>query len=109
MAKRPVLDATSRPKSAFSDWTKNYRQSTNIVDERAKQYRPTDTPKDAEYGTVSNGKIQGRPASASNDTTPDDNSDDIRTMGGGRKTETPTSTRKVSPDEAIRKTHIERR
>lgn len=73
MAKKPLLDATSRPSTAYSEFTKNYRSSENVVDQR------------------------------------DGNGDLRAVMDKDFVENLTTQTRKVSPDEAIRKTHLERR
>jgi hypothetical protein len=93
------LDLSSNPqprKSVFSDFTRGYRQSSNVEDRRGKVAdNPTATPKSREVGVYDTA-------------TPDDNSDDIRMFGGGKDTQTPTSTRKVSPEEAVTTTHRKR-
>lgn len=107
MAKKPLLDATSRPPSAFSAFTAGYRLSSNVEDRRGKkQYDPTDTPSDYTAGMTSTSGSASRPkteedemygtSSNKGDTTPSS-----RTSG--------STTRKVDAEEAIRRTHIERK
>lgn len=38
MAKKPKLDATSRPDSPYSEYTRNYRTSENVEDRRGREY-----------------------------------------------------------------------
>lgn len=115
MARKPNLDATSRAATAYSDFTKNYRQSSNVLDQRdGKGYqrdheaRGSPTPKDAEYGArTSSGRI-GRTSSAGDTQTPDD----YATSDIGSKsspTTPPNSTRKVDPEEAVQRTHRDRK
>lgn len=39
MAERLLLDATSKPKSTYSEWTKGYRQSENVIDQREPRFQ----------------------------------------------------------------------
>jgi hypothetical protein len=110
MAKKPLLDATSRPKTAYSDWTKGYRTSDNVEDRRGAQseqayvdyvggmmkrmdkIQPPKT-RDGSTGSGVGGAAEGY--------------DDGAT---GYDHSAPTSTtRKVTAEEAIRRTNIERK
>lgn len=97
MARKPLLDATSRPESPFSSFTKGYRQSRNIEDRRAAQFRPSETP-------VTHGRQAVRP----NQTPPDAYADMDMVFSVDSPTTTPSATRKVDAEEAVRKTHFER-
>lgn len=119
MARKPLLDATSRPATAYSEWTKNYRQSANVKDRRGKMWdKPTETPVDALYDSrqkmgdprLSRGGPGGMTGRVKEDTsTLDDYASDMAGFGMKSGDTTPTSsTRKVSAEEAIRRTHTER-
>lgn len=103
MAKKPLLDATSRPESTYSAFTKNYRASDSIIDRRGKQYRPTST-------NPRGGSVGGGTGPVREDTQAvDDYNSDMAGFGGKSSETTPrNSSRKVDADEAIRRTHTER-
>ena len=61
MAKKPLLDATSRPDSPYSDFTRGYRMSDNVIDNRNKDVamRPSRTPRDTK-STISEVMFPGQ-------------------------------------------------
>lgn len=126
MAKKPTLDATSRPESKFSSFAKSYRQSENVEDRRGKQHRPTETPRDFDYNQIrsesqrrpniqqsSTGGGTGRVKGSESEVTGANSS--LEEAAGSFTasfrdfdTETPSKTRKVDAEEAIRRTHTTR-
>ena len=109
-----LLDATSRPETSFSNFTKTYRTSDNVEDRRGERKdaalsepigstmkkmgpRGTNTPMGPGGGGT--GKAGGDFGS---DQTPDDFA--TSDLGGKFSPTTDRQTRKVSPEEAIDKT-----
>lgn len=103
MAKKLLLDATSKPKSTFGEFTRGYRQSDNVIDSRDGD--GTSRARRGMYGSPDPMPSQ----KADNTRTPPAKSgfqetpDDYQTMDVAAKSNptTPYSTRKVSPEEAV--------
>lgn len=121
MAKKPSLSISgglSDNDSKFKDYMRGYRMSNNVEDRRGASFRPTETPQDVEYSSLGGDLGNMRRISIGAGTgyvregtqTTDDYSDDMQAYGGNKpSTTTPTSTRKVSPEEAIQRTHRDRK
>ena len=101
MAKKPLLDATSRPDSPYSDFTRGYRMSDNVIDKRNTQneMKPSRTPRDTK-ATISDvmfpgqfGGATGRGRGGDQSNTPDDYSGAGAAdgYGGGVNKKTPGS------------------
>lgn len=131
MAKKPLLDATSKPKSTFGSFTAGYRQSGNIEDKRdgRGEIRARTDMYGMDFGNGSastnlndfyrkdakgNTRTKGTstPSQRSIEDTSDNTPDDYAPLDIGSKysaTTPSSSSYKASIDEAIRKTHIERK
>lgn len=119
MARKKINLSIADPtvnRSGYGDWTRNYRQSTNVEDRRRKVAdMPDRTPRDFDYAEVSKmndpslsrTRTGGSTGAYKNDTqTPDDYA--TSDIGYKPNQTTPSSTRKVDAEEAIRRTHFER-
>lgn len=126
MAKK--LNLSTQGDKVYGDFARNYRQSSNVEDRRDGRglirattdmfgrpdaFGRTNTrdvleSKGGNKEPTSTARASNRSPGTTAETTPDDNSDDFRMYGGGRNTTTPSSTRKVDAEEAVRKTHLER-
>lgn len=104
------LTATNKAKT-YAESTKNYRQSNNVEDRRGlRQFDPTETPRtkgeftirkeggDPNLSVVADGSGTGR--DRRDDTTPDSYSHSDLPSGKGDG----STTRKVSPEEAVDRT-----
>lgn len=107
MAKKPLLDATSRPPTKYSDFTRNYRMSANFEDRRAESKVGMGSGSTIRQTGGEGGGSTGR--AKNNQSTPDDfGGSDLGTGGFSNQGTTPHSTRKVDAAEAIERTHFER-
>lgn len=98
-----IADPTTN-QSKYRDFTRNYRQSTNVEDRRgehaasrARVAASGRTPVDAEYGTRT-------PRTRTNDGSTGEGGVDPFTGEGSSG----STTRKVDAEEAVRRTHFER-
>lgn len=113
MARKPLLDATSKPRSVFGDFARSYRQSSNVEDKRAKQFRPTETGGDGasdwgRMGAADGGAYKSDGSTRSKVTQPKNEIDEIFGASGPTSDTTPKTrsdqTRKSSAEEAINTT-----
>lgn len=130
------LDATSRAPTKYSDFTKGYRQSSNLIDQRDGQGEwrvaeglmsslekldradqinrrrkgPTPIDRIDDTRTKRTGGGGGTQTGYGDESTPDDYSGGGIAEGGLKSGTTPsTSTRKASPEEAIERTYNARK
>lgn len=117
MAKKPSLSISgglSDNDSKFKDYMRGYRMSNNVEDRRGASFRPTETPRDTDYNFMTSDRRTSVGAGTGyvreGTQTVDDYSDDMQAYGGNKpSTTTPTSTRKVDAEEAIQRTHRDRK
>lgn len=109
----PKLNVSTSGRKSYGDFTKNYRQSSNVEDRRVpdRKLEPDAYSNQVYYnedGSVGStggpGDLPRKRTTGERPRNPDSISDDEFNKGGGLY-----ATRKVDPEEAIRKTNTERK
>lgn len=106
----PKLNLSTFGRKSYGDFTRDYRQSSNVEDRRVpdRKLEPDAYSNQVFYGedgsVASRGGRPKQPTTGERARNPDSISDDEFNRGGGLY-----ATRKVDPEEAIRKTNTERK
>lgn len=106
----PKLNVSTSGRKSYGDFTRNYRQSSNVEDRRVPDRKLEPDAYSNQVYYSEDGSVASRGGKPKQSTTgeqarnPDTISDDEFNKGGGLY-----AARKVDPEEAIRKTHVERK